>query len=350
MFGDCYAISESTVREIPGKETGRLPLIRQDLWVAARPVLTISAPPKPAHFASLTTPIVPATGLLRNCCHARNPVIRWGKPYESIDKAPVVHFETGEQLAVMHQANAGLIKMDLRKAAKARDILREFSIEQLCDMAAKAADLYLEGTLPLGNGTQTPQEFCKIQSATTGLPEAMCAANMRKNAYVLRNMKATLEALTRGLPFEILSRGYGMESRGIMVSFQAQTPIIGLVLPSNSPGVHTLWMPVIPLQVGLVLKPGSSEPWTPYRVYEAFAQAGVPREAFCIYPGPQECGGAIMEMSPRSMIFGSQQTVDRYKGDPRVQAHARGSRRSCSATTWSTSGRSTWTCSATACS
>jgi hypothetical protein len=25
------------------------------------------------------------------------------------------------------------------------------------------------------------------------------------------------------------------------------------VLPSNSPGVHTLWMPVIPLQVGLVL-------------------------------------------------------------------------------------------------
>ncbi|HVJ68340.1 MAG TPA: aldehyde dehydrogenase, partial [Caulifigura sp.] len=82
----------------------------------------------------------------------------------------------------------------------------------------------------------------------------MCAANMRKNAYVLKNMKATLEALTRGLPFEILSKGYGMESRGIMVSYQAQTPIIGLVLPSNSPGVHTLWMPVIPLQCGLVLK------------------------------------------------------------------------------------------------
>jgi acyl-CoA reductase-like NAD-dependent aldehyde dehydrogenase len=252
------------------------------------------------------------------------PVIRWGKPYESIDKSPVVHFETGEQLALMHQANAGLIKMDLRKAAKAREILRQFSIEQLCDMCSKAADFYLEGTLPLGNGTQTPQEFCRIQSATTGLPEAMCAANMRKNAYVLKNMKATLEALTRGLPFDILSKGYGMESRGIMVSYQAQTPIIGLVLPSNSPGVHTLWMPVIPLQCGLVLKPGSSEPWTPYRVYEAFAQAGVPREAFCIYPGPQECGGAIMEMSPRSMIFGSQQTVDRYKGDPRVQAHGPG--------------------------
>jgi hypothetical protein len=32
--------------------------------------------------------------------------------------------------------------------------------------------------------------------------------------------------------------------------------VLGLVLPSNSPGVHTLWLPVIPLQIGLVLKPG----------------------------------------------------------------------------------------------
>jgi acyl-CoA reductase-like NAD-dependent aldehyde dehydrogenase len=252
------------------------------------------------------------------------PVIRWGKPYESIEKTPIVHFETGEEVALLHQANAGLIKMDMRKAAKAREALRQFSIEQLCDMCAKAADLYLEGTLPLGNGTQGPQDFCKMQSATTGLPEHMCAANMKKNAYVLRNMREVLEALTRGLPFEILSKGYGMEKRGVMVSYQAQTPVLGMVLPSNSPGVHTLWMPVIPLQVGLVLKPGSQEFWTPYRVYEAFAQAGVPREAFSLYPGGHDCGGAVGETCARSMVFGGQATVDKYKGDPRVQAHGPG--------------------------
>ena len=49
------------------------------------------------------------------------PVIRWGQPYESVEKQPVVHFETGEELAVMHQANAGLIKLDGRKAGKARN-------------------------------------------------------------------------------------------------------------------------------------------------------------------------------------------------------------------------------------
>ncbi len=45
----------------------------------------------------------------------------------------------------------------------------------------------------------------------------------------------------------------------MLLSYQAYSPVLGMVLPSNSPGVHTLWMPVIPLQIGLVLKPGPQE-------------------------------------------------------------------------------------------
>ena len=253
------------------------------------------------------------------------PVIRWGKPYESMEQQPVVHFETGEELARVHQANGGLIKMDMRKASKARNILRQFSIEDLCGMAAKAADLFMNAELPLGNGTQTPADFCKIQSATTGLPEVMCAGNMRKNAYVLSHMKETLQSLTRRIPFDILTQGYGKEpGSDVMMSYQANADVVGLVLPSNSPGVHTLWMPVIPLQIGLVLKPGSSEPWTPYRMYEAFAQAGIPREVMSIYPGGHDCGTAVLDTCNRAMMFGGAATVAQYHGNPRVQAHGPG--------------------------
>ena len=252
------------------------------------------------------------------------PVIRWGKPYESLEKADVVHFETGEVMAQMHQANAGLVKMDMRKSAQARARLREFTPDALIDMCVKAADLFLTAELPLGNGTQTPDQFCEIQSATTGLPLNMAKANMGKVAFVLKNMKATLEALTRGLPLDILHKGYGIEDRGVMVSYQSTTDALGLVLPSNSPGVHTLWLPAIPLQTGLVLKPGSSEPWTPYRLFEAFAAAGVPRDVFCLYPGPHEVGNTVLDTCERAMIFGGQATVDKYAGDPRVQAHGPG--------------------------
>jgi acyl-CoA reductase-like NAD-dependent aldehyde dehydrogenase len=252
------------------------------------------------------------------------PAGRWGKPYESMEKKDVVHFETGETLATVHQANGGIVKMDMRKGQKARDILRQFKIADLIEMCKKASELYQFGNLPLGDGMQNPDEFCNMQSATPGLPEHMCRFNMSKNAFVLSHMGEILEALTRGLPLDILSQGYGMEDRGVMVSYQANAPVCGWVLPSNSPGVHTLWMPVIPLQIGLVLKPGPQEPWTPYRMYEAFAQAGVPREVFSIYPGEAEVGAAVLESCDRAMIFGGTATVERYHGNPKVQAHGPG--------------------------
>ncbi|MFN0056479.1 MAG: aldehyde dehydrogenase family protein [Planctomycetales bacterium] len=252
------------------------------------------------------------------------PALRWGKPYESLEKQEVVHFETGEVLAQVHQANGGILKMDKRFSQRARDALRQFSIDQLIAIAAKAGDLYLNAKLPLGDGTQTPEEFCRMQSATTGLPEHMSAFNMKKNFFVLTHMREILEALTRGLPLDILTKGYGQEARGVMLSYQAYSPVLGMVLPSNSPGVHTLWMPVIPLQIGLVLKPGPQEPWTPYRMAEAFFQAGIPREAISIYPGGPEVGAAVIETCDRTMIFGGTATVERYHGNPRVQVHGPG--------------------------
>ena len=37
----------------------------------------------------------------------------------------------------------------------------------------------------MGDGTQTPDDFARQQSASTGLPEHMCKANMEKNQFVL---------------------------------------------------------------------------------------------------------------------------------------------------------------------
>jgi acyl-CoA reductase-like NAD-dependent aldehyde dehydrogenase len=251
------------------------------------------------------------------------PVLRWGTPYTSIDVDPVVHFATGEPIANVSRANGGLIQRDMRKAARAREVLRDIPIDDLIARAGKAGELYMNATLPMGDGTQSPDEFVRAQSASTGLPERMCRANMKKNAFVLAEMRAILSSLTRGLALDVLSTGHG-EERGVPISFQAQSPVVGLVLPSNSPGVHTLWLPVIPLQIGLVLKPGPQEPWTPYRMAEAFFAAGVPREAIAVYPGGGDVGAAVLDSCGRNLIFGGTATVDRYRGNPRVQAHGPG--------------------------
>lgn len=252
------------------------------------------------------------------------PILRWGKPYESLELDQVTHFLTGEALAKVSQANPGLLAKDIRQAHRARQMLVQIPCRQLVEIMKKAADLYKDATLPLGDGEQSPDDFARQQSASTGLPEHMCKANMSKNHFVLSNMDRILDCLTRGLDPDILTRGYGIESRGVTVSYQAQTPVLGMVLPSNSPGVHTLWLPVIPMQIGLVLKPGPQEPWTPYRMAAAFFQAGIPAETISIYPGAGEMGAEVVNRCHRTMIFGSTETVKRYEGNPRVQVHGPG--------------------------
>lgn len=251
--------------------------------------------------------------------------IRWGKPYESLEVDEVKHFYTGEPVARVHTVGGGIIQRDAKKAKHARKALQAIPPAELVDRLKKAGELFESGTLPIGDAAQTPDDFIAQQSATTGMPVAMCRANVAKNAFVLKNIDQILDCLTRGLSLDILARGYGEEGRGVTVSYQAECDALGAVLPSNSPGVHTLWLPVIALQMGLVLKPGSSEPWTPYRVFAAMTEAGIPPEVFCLYNGAgAEIGGAILSSCRRAMIFGGPQTVEQYAGNDKVQVHGPG--------------------------
>jgi acyl-CoA reductase-like NAD-dependent aldehyde dehydrogenase len=252
------------------------------------------------------------------------PILRWGQPYTSLETTQVHHFATGEPVAEVSQANPGMVARDLRKGSeRARDALREIPCADLLAMVKKGGELFKSAELPLGDGTQTPDDFVRQQSATTGLPEHMCRMNMGKLEYVLSHLDQVLRSLTRRLDYDILTRGYGEED-GVMRSYQATAPVVGMVLPSNSPGVHSLWLPIIPLQIGLVLKPGPQEPWTPWRMAQAFFAAGIPKEAISLYPGLGEVGAAVLNNTTRSLIFGGTATVEHYAASPGVQVHGPG--------------------------
>ena len=245
------------------------------------------------------------------------PVLRWGSPYKSLEVDEVVHFATGEPIASVSRANGGLIQRDMRKAQRARDVLRAIP-DRRADRARRQGGraLHERARCRWATARRPPDEFVRAQSASTGLPERMCRANMKKNGFVLAEMRTILDvADPRAVASTCSSAGHG-EERGVPISYQVQSPVVGLVLPSNSPGVHTLWLPIIPLQIGLVLKPGPQEPWTPYRMAEAFFQAGIPREAISLYPGGADVGAAVLDSCGRTLIFGGQPTVDRYRGNP----------------------------------
>ncbi len=252
------------------------------------------------------------------------PALRWGEPYKSLDADKLIRFDTGEPVAEMSKVVGGIVERDIRHAPRARHLLREIPMADLFALTKKAADIFLTGTVELGGQAQSPEDYVRLQSATTGLPYVMCRNNMKKNHFVMQNMPAIMDALTRGLNPEFLRQGHGIESRGVPLSYQAMSPVLGMILPNNSPGVHSLWLPVIPMQIGLVIKPGSAEPWTPNRIAASFFQAGLPKQAISIYPGGHDVGGSVMNVCKRSLIFGGQATVDQYKSNPNVQVHGPG--------------------------
>ncbi len=251
------------------------------------------------------------------------PLIRRGRNYRSLDVAGIAHHATRERFAEVSQANAGLIRRDLLAQNAMRAALARYSVEQLMAMTKEAAQSFQHDTLPLGDSEQTPDDYVLQLSATTGMPHVMVRRNMERLVSVMENLPEILRGLTRGLDLGILDHGFG-EANGQAFSFYPNAQALGVVLPSNSPGVHGLWIPAIAMKMPLVIRPGGTEPWTPYRLIQALMKAGVPGDAFNYFPSDHAGAGEIVRHTGRSMFFGDLGAIGSVAGDPRVEVHGPG--------------------------
>src|SRR4029434_3961105 len=161
------------------------------------------------------------------------PALRRGRPYRSLDQCAVRNHRTGEPLATVSQINAGIIRKDLGKIDEARAALKRCTVAELIEIGARAGDHFLRGELPLGDRghIQSAADYVQTLSATSGLPQVMVRRNMEKIHFALTNMGTILHGLTRGLPLEVLDRGFG-EHCGARVSFYPTTNAISLEMAS----------------------------------------------------------------------------------------------------------------------
>lgn len=253
----------------------------------------------------------------------RIPALRFGKPYTSLEKATLVHHVTGEPVAEVSQVTGSMIARDLGGVARAHKELAAIPVRDLIAMYDKAADYFLNAALPCGDAELTFDQYVRNLSSTTGSPVVFCDRNARKVHYVLSHIEEVIGGLTRGLPLDALDAGYTTRG-GRMQAFYPTTDVFGAVLPSNSPGVHSLWVPTIAFKIPLLLKPGREEPWTPFRVLQAFLKAGVPASALAFLPTDHAGAADILRLCGRSMAFGDDRTMAPYKSDHRVEIHGTG--------------------------
>ncbi len=235
----------------------------------------------------------------------------------------------GEALAEVSFANAGLIRRDLQgRLRTASDALAALSSEDLIAICEKAAVLWMEADLTLGDQDgapvqQSPELYVQQLSATTGLPYTLCRSNMEKVRQGLAEMRQILAGLTRGLDPAIFDSGL-VHSGVLDIGYYRAAASLGVVLPSNSPGVNTLWLPALPMKVPVVLKPGREDPWTPLRIISALVEAGLPAEAISFYPAGHDGAEDILRHCGRGIVFGGDATVKKYAANPHIQTHGTG--------------------------
>lgn len=252
------------------------------------------------------------------------PVLRAGREYASRRRRRLTDVRTGDPVAEVSLANGGLIARDLAGAAANRQALERMPAGELAALCAEAARRFRQDRLPVDGGTdQSFEDYLSQLAATAGMPPSLGRRNADKICGVLESMEQVLDGLTRGLDLAVVDAGWG-EEKCRTISYRRQTDVLGAVLPNNSPGVHTLWLPAIPLKTPLALRPGAREPWTPLRLARAFTASGCPPEAFGFYPGDHDGAVEILMRCGRSLLFGGDDTVDPWRGDPRVEIHGAG--------------------------
>lgn len=249
------------------------------------------------------------------------PILRGGRPYASKEALTLTDYASGEPVAEMSLANPGLISRDLREDAWTP--LQRSPMDEILGVFGKAAHAFACGRLPVGDQWQTAEEFVAVQSATTGLPIALCRQNMKKIETAMRDMAAVLDGLTGGLDLRVLDAGHGRRN-GHAISFVPKAKRFGAVLPANSPGVHALWLPALALKIPVAIKPGQREPWTPLRILEALRWAGYPENALGFYPAGHDGAAVILRKCGAAMLFGSGATVRPWRNDPRIEIHGPG--------------------------
>src|SRR4029450_1000185 len=138
------------------------------------------------------------------------PVLRLGRVYESLDKIEVSDHRTGQPRANVSTVHGGVVRRDLKKIATARAALNRFAVSDLLKLSAKAGELFLHGTLPLGEKghTQSADDYVATLSSTSGLPWNMVRRNMGKIHEALTRMDTVLNGLSRGLDLSILDQGF----------------------------------------------------------------------------------------------------------------------------------------------
>lgn len=180
-----------------------------------------------------------------------------------------------------------------------------------------AADVFATATI----GGLGFDDYVRLASGISGLPIAVTRAGARG---VARAVATAFDAVRPARPAGAALDWREEPARGGGAVWARRGEVFAVHAAGNGPGVHGLWPQALALGYRVAVRPSRREPLTAHRLVNALRQAGFrPEDAVYL---PTDHGGAdeIIRCADFAMVYGGQDVVDKYAGDPGVVVNGPG--------------------------
>ncbi|XHM63829.1 aldehyde dehydrogenase family protein [Streptomyces nigra] len=168
------------------------------------------------------------------------------------------------------------------------------------DVFRQAGELFAEAE-PAG---ESADEYSRRVTASTGLPYRVVRDGLRS---VRDGLAALEESNARQLP-----------APADRVRWVPRGRTLGIVTPSNHVDPHLTWARALSLGLGVIVRPGTRDPFTPLRLAAALLAAGLPPHCLAVLPGAHELGERLLTATELGIVYGGPTAVNRWADDPRV--------------------------------
>ncbi|MDT5015305.1 MAG: hypothetical protein QOD39_1465, partial [Mycobacterium sp.] len=156
--------------------------------------------------------------------------------------------------------------------------------------------------------------YVDVSSRVSGLPIAVTRAGARS---VADDVRAAFRSVRLAQPSGAV-RGWRDTRGGGGAIWARRAEVFAVHASGNAPGIHGLWPQALALGYRVAVRPSRREPFTGQRLIIALRESGFRAEDVVYLPTDYEGADEIIGSADLAMVYGGQDVVDKYAGDPTV--------------------------------
>ncbi|WP_078277982.1 aldehyde dehydrogenase family protein [Mycobacteroides franklinii] len=164
-------------------------------------------------------------------------------------------------------------------------------------------------------------QYVDVVSRVSGLPIAVARASAIGVAEAVRR---AVDAVVPARPVGAALDWRDERTRRGSAVWARRGEVLAVHASGNSPGVHGGWVQALALGYRVAIRPSRREPLTGHRLVNALRQAGFRPEDALYLPTDHAGAAEIIAAADLAVVYGGQDIVDKYAGDPTVMVNGPG--------------------------